>query len=321
MIVSRAVPEIRDSSIAVTGGCGFIGSHLVAELARRGARRIVVIDSLRYGKRENLPAGVAVEVLQHELGFGDVSELERALGGVDMLFHLAAEKHNQSKDDPSRVLRSNVEGTATLYSAAARAGVKKVVFSSSLYAYGRLDGPPMVETEVPLPRTVYGISKLTGEHLLAFFGREHGFSHVTLRYFFVYGPRQFAGTGYKSVIVKSFEHLVRKEPAVIFGDGLQSLDYVYVVDAVDATCRAMESSISGEVLNVGSGISTSVADLVHSITRVAGGSPTPEHGPADWTAGSHRVGNVRRIESVLGWTAETSLEDGLRKTLEWIREA
>jgi nucleoside-diphosphate-sugar epimerase len=315
------VPGIRDSSIAVTGGCGFIGSHLVAELARRGARRIVVIDSLRYGKRENLPADVPVEIVQHELGFGDVAELLRALGGVDQLFHLAAEKHNQSKDDPSRVLRSNVEGTATLYTAAARAGVKKIVFSSSLYAYGRLDGPPMLESEIPLPRTVYGISKLTGEHLLAFFGREHGLEHVTLRYFFVYGPRQFAGTGYKSVIVKSFERLIRGEPAVIFGDGLQSLDYVYVDDAVDATCRAMEAPISGELLNVGSGVATRVGDLVALITRVAGGAPAPEHGPPDWTAGSHRVGDVARIQSVLGWKAQTSLEEGLRNTMEWIRGA
>lgn len=312
------MPSIEGSSIAVTGGCGFIGSHLVSELSRRGAKRIVILDSLRYGKRENLPEGLPVEVIQHELGFGDVTELERALAGVDSLFHLAAEKHNQSKDDPTRVLRSNVEGTAALFGAAARAGVKKVVFSSSLYAYGRLSGPPMSESETPFPRTVYGTSKLTGEHLLAFFGREYGFDHVTLRYFFVHGPRQFAGTGYKSVIVKSFERLLAGQPAIVFGDGQQSLDYVYVDDVVDATCRALESAISGEVLNVGSGVATSVTSLVDTITRLAGGPP-PELGPADWTHGSHRVGDVRRIAELLGWRATTSLESGLEKTLSWIR--
>jgi UDP-glucose 4-epimerase len=303
----------------VTGGCGFIGSHLVRELATRGAARIVIVDSLRYGKRENLPPELSVEVLQHELGFGDPSELERALEGVDYLFHLAAEKHNQSKDAPTRVLRSNVEGTAALYAAAGRAGVKKVVFSSSLYAYGRLSGKAMLESEVPTPRTVYGVSKLAGEHLLGFFGREHGFEHVSLRYFFVYGSRQFAGTGYKSVIVKSFERLLAGQPAQIFGDGAQALDYVYVDDAVEATCRALEAPVSGELFNVGSGVAVSVRELVELITRLAGG-PQPTFAPADWTAGTSRVGDGTHTTEVLGWKASTSLEEGLKRTLEWIRE-
>lgn len=304
----------------MTGGCGFIGSHLARELVSRGASRVVILDSLRYGKRENLPADLPVEVIQHELGFGELGELERALEGVDYLFHLAAEKHNQSKDAPTRVIRSNLEGTAALYGAAGRAGVKKVIFSSSLYAYGRLVGPPMLESELPAPRTVYGVSKLAGEHLLGFFGREHGFEHVSLRYFFIYGPRQFAGTGYKSVIVKSFERLLAGQPAQIFGDGMQALDYVYVDDAVEATCLALEAPVSGELFNVGSGVAVSVRELVELITRLAGGTPAPEFAPADWTAGSSRVGDVRHMTEVLGWKASTSLEAGLSRTLEWIRE-
>lgn len=311
--------SILGSKIVVTGGCGFIGSHLVSELARRGAKQIVILDSLRYGKRENLQDGLPVQVIQHELGFGEHDELDRALAGADALFHLAAEKHNQSKDDPTRVLRSNVEGTAALYAAAGRAGVKKVVFSSSLYAYGRLSGPPMQENETPMPRTVYGTSKLAGEHLLGFFGREYGFEYVTLRYFFVYGPRQFAGTGYKSVIVKSIERLLLGQPAIVFGDGEQCLDYVFVDDAVDATCRALEARVSGELLNVGSGVGTSVRSLVETITRLVGG-PAPETGPADWTQGSNRVGDVRRIADVLGWKATTPLETGLFQTLSWVRD-
>jgi UDP-glucose 4-epimerase len=313
--------SIQGASVAVTGGCGFIGSHLCAELARRGASRIVVLDSLRYGKRENLPSGLPVEVIEHELGFGDRGALERSLEGVDFLFHLAAEKHNQSKDDPTRVLRSNVEGTAALYASAGKSGVKKVVFSSSLYAYGRLTGPPMVETETPFPRTVYGTSKLAGEHLLAFFAREWGFEHATLRYFFIYGPRQFAGTGYKSVIVKSFERLLAGQPAQIFGDGAQALDYVYVDDAVDATCRVLEAPVSGEVLNVGSGVAVSVRELVELITHIAGGKPPPELAPADWTHGSFRVGDPSRIAERIGWKATTSLEVGLSRTLDWIRSS
>jgi UDP-glucose 4-epimerase len=306
------------ATVVVTGGCGFIGSHLVSALAARGARRIVVVDSLRYGKPENLPEAVPVEVVKHDLGFDEESELERALTGADFLFHLAAEKHNQSKDAPTRVLRSNVEGTAALFLAAGRAGVKKVLFTSSLYAYGRLTGPPMVEAETPRPSTVYGISKLTGEHLLWFFAGHYGFDAVTLRYFFVYGPRQFAGTGYKSVIVKSLERLREGQSPVVYGDGKQALDYVYVDDAVEATCRAVEAPVTGLTLNVGSGVATTVGALVERMVRVAGADVAIEHGPADWTAGSSRVGDVRAIERVLGWRASTSLEAGLAATREWL---
>jgi len=310
--------RIEGSSVVVTGGCGFIGSHLVRALGARGARRIVVIDSLRYGKPENLPDGVPLEVMKHDLGFGEAAELERACAGADYLFHLAAEKHNQSKDDPTRVLRSNVEGTAALFQAACRAKVKKILFTSSLYAYGRLAGPPMLETETPLPTTVYGISKLTGEHLLAFFARQYGVDFVTLRYFFVYGPRQFAGTGYKSVIVKSFERLREGAAPVIYGDGQQALDYVFVDDAVEATCRALEAPVSGELFNVGSGVATSVRELVERMVGVSGKAVTPESGPADWTAGSCRAGNVEKIAKLLGWRASTALDAGLAATARWL---
>lgn len=311
--------SLAGASVVVTGGCGFIGSHLVRALGARGAARIVVIDSLRYGKPENLPAEVPVEIVKHDLGFGDAAELDRALAGADYLFHLAAEKHNQSKDDPTRVLRSNVEGTAALFQAAGRAELKKVLFTSSLYAYGRLAGPPMVETELPLPSTVYGISKLTGEHLLAFFAKQYAMDFVTLRYFFVYGPRQFAGTGYKSVIVKSFERLREGAPPVVFGDGRQALDYVYVDDAVEATCRALESPLSGELFNVGSGVATSVRELIELMVRVSGRRVAVETGPADWTAGTSRAGNVEKIAALLGWRATTSLEQGLGATLRWLQ--
>lgn len=310
--------SIDGATVVVTGGCGFIGSHLVSALAARGARRIVVIDSLRYGRPENLAPGLPVEVVRHDLGFGEAEQLERACAGADFLFHLAAEKHNQSKDAPTRVLRANVEGTAALLDAACRGGVRKIVFTSSLYAYGRLSGPPMIESEYPHPSTVYGISKLTGEHLTAFFARQHAVDWINLRYFFVYGPRQFAGTGYKSVIVKTLERLRDGGSPIVNGDGLQALDYIYVDDAVEATCRALEAPISGEIFNVGSGVATAVRELVASMVRVSGRDAPVEVGPADWTHGSSRVGNVEKIASLLGFRPRTSLEAGLGATLSWI---
>jgi UDP-glucose 4-epimerase len=312
---------IENATVMVTGGCGFIGSHLVRRLVALGAARIVVIDSLRYGDQANLgDLGGRVELVEHTLGRDPVAALREKMRDVRLLFHLAAEKHNQSKDDPLEVLRSNVDGSFLLFDAAARCGVEKVVFSSSLYAYGRMRGGPFVEDERPEPCTVYGISKLTGEHLLRYFHAQHGLTHVVLRYLFVYGPRQFAGMGYKSVIVKNFERLLHNEAPIVYGDGNQTLDYVYVDDVVEATIAAMAGTVSGEVINVGSGMPTTVADLV-DLMRLVAARPLPiRHEPPDWTAGSRRVGNVDKARRLLGWEPRIGLREGLEKTYRWMRE-
>lgn len=306
--------------MVVTGGAGFIGSHLVSELVRRGAARVVVIDSLRYGDAANLAGlGDSVQIVRHTLGHDAPEELAPALDGAHFLFHLAAEKHNQSKGDPPRVYRSNIEGTHVLCELACRAGVKKIVFTSSLYAYGRRRGEPFVESELPQPRTVYGITKLAGEHIVAHLAERAGIGHVVLRYLFVYGPKQFAGMGYKSVIVKSFERILRGEPPAVYGDGQQELDYVYVDDAVEATIRAMEHDVSGEVVNVGSGIGTSVDALIDRMLAVSGSSAGKVYEPPDFTAGTCRVANVEKAARLLGFRAGVSLNDGLERTYEWIR--
>ena len=317
---SADLPEIAGRRVLVTGGCGFIGSHLVRDLLERDAE-VVVVDSLRYGRRENLGADLArVTVVPFTLGTDDVDALRPHMEGTAVLVHLAAEKHNQSKDTPGAVFAANITGTHDLYQLAARCGVERIVFSSSLYACGRMAAPAMREDELPEPATVYGISKLAGEHLLRHVGRLHGTSSVALRYFFVYGPRQWAGLGYKSVIVKNFERIARGEPPVIFGDGQQALDYVYVDDVVRATVLAMRRRVTDRVYNVGSSVALTVAELTRRMLRVAGSELEPVFGEADWTAGTHRVGDSTRIQRDLGWSPEVALEEGLRRTYAWVKE-
>lgn len=312
--------------VMVTGGCGFIGAHLVRSLVQRGAREVVVLDKMKYGCAPDLPAGV--EVVPFALGTDSPELLDQHLAGIDHVFHLAAEKHSQADPDPEVILTSNVSGTQALLAAAGRAGVRKVVFASSVYAYGRMRLPAMVETELPQPRTVYGVSKLAGEHLTAAAAARFGFEWVALRYFFVYGPGQYPGAGYKSVIVKNGERLLQGLPPTVVGDGEQALDYVFVEDVIDATLRALESSIGGETLNVASGQAVSVNHLLDVLSAralasqgQAGAPPDRVRLPPDDTAGSCRVGSNERIHALLGWRPRVGLAEGLERTYAWMREA
>jgi UDP-glucose 4-epimerase len=314
------VTRLDRRSVLVTGGHGFIGSHLVAALLREGAGRVVVLD--RIDAAPSRPSGRddgRVHVIRHRLGSDPRRALDAALAGVDLVVHLAAEKHRPSLDDPDELLATNVVGTRQLFECAARAGVTKVVFASSLYAYGRLHEPPMDEAECPQPTTLYGMSKLFGEQLLRLYTAGGDMCGDALRCFFVYGPGQFAGTGYKSVIVRSFEHLARQQPPEINGDGLQALDYVFIDDVVEAIVRCLLTPGGGRLLNVGSGRATRVRDLIALMCATAGVDCQPRSAPPDWTHGSHRVGAIERIRAALGWAPAVSLDEGLRRTWAWMQ--
>lgn len=302
--------EMQTTAV-VTGAAGFIGSHLTNALCASGVR-VIAIDNERSGNWKRVsPAARRIDADIAALTEGEFVDV---CAGADALFHLAAEKYNSSLATPERVIATNVAATARLFRAAGRAAMRSIVFTSSLYAYGSLGPDSMDEQDLPAPTTLYGMSKVAGEHTLRVVGRETGVAWSAARLFFIYGPNQHAEGGYRSVILRNFDRLRSGLPPVINGDGAQGLDYVYVDDAVDALIRMASIPGGVGVVNVASGRAWTVSELTEAMLAVAGREGTdPDYAPPDWTAGSRRVGTTTRAREVLGWSATTPLDAGLRQ--------
>lgn len=299
--------------VCVTGGCGFIGSHLVKRLMGLGAY-VVVLDSLEYG--HNLPpVDSKTQFYKFKLGVGHIDALRLILQNADIIFHLAAKKRHDLEQYP--IANLNVLGTDQLLQVATAVGVKKVIFTSSLYAYGRVLGPPMVETELMQPTTSYGISKLQCERSCHRMSVLTGIPVVVLRLFFTYGPRYSAA--YPSVITKNFKRMLAGEWPIISGDGMQVLDYSYVDDVVDALVTAAAYDKFG-IFNVGTGLPLNIQNLIYYMQQVAGTPQGYEIAPADWTAGSRRVADITKFKTQFGILPRTSLNEGLHRTFDWMIE-
>lgn len=318
--------ELAGATCIVTGGAGFIGQHLVARLLAAGARvrvldRSARLSALRKRAGASMPppalhGGAALETV--ELDLGGARELAQHLRGGDYLFHLAAEKQRAAREAPERALQVNVLATERLLHAAAECRLRKVVFTSSLYAHGGRHGI-MREHDVPEPDSVYGVSKLAGEHLLRHAARDYGLPGTSLRLFFIYGPGQDEGSATRSLIVHTFERILRGQPAQLRGDGRQALDYLYVDDAVDALLCALSPAADDQLFNIGSGHAVSVEQLVLRMLTIAGAEPRIQHVAADDTHGTRRMADITRARAQLGWQPSTSLDEGLRRTLAWLR--
>lgn len=301
----------------VSGAAGFIGSHLAARLVELGWA-VRAIDNGRSGDWNHIHVPVAR--IERDLTSLSERELVSLVDGADALFHLAAEKYNSARATPQRTIDVNISATRRLFDAAARAGVGKVVFTSSLYAYGALGPDQMAETDPPAPTTVYGMSKVAGEHLLRVAARDHGLRSTVARLFFIYGPRQFVEGGYKSVILRNFERISRGESPVVCGDGEQALDYVYVDDCVEALLAMLPPEHDRWTYNVCTGRAISVNALTRSMLDIAGSDLEPVSQPPDWTAGTSRVGSPSLAEQRLEWRATTPIEEGLARVWHWLAD-
>ena len=301
----------------VTGGAGFIGSNIVHELLRRGAR-VRVLDNFSTGRRENL-AGLAGAI---ELIEGDATDPEtarRAAEGVDFVLHQAAlPSVPRSVADPLASHAANATATLTLLAAAREAGVKRFVYAGSSSAYGDTPTLPKREAMPPRPLSPYAAGKLAGEHYCQAFWTCYGLETVALRYFNVFGPRQDPASQYAAVIPRFIACLVEGEQPVIYGDGEQSRDFTFVSNVVEANLLACDApGAPGQVFNVACGERTSLNALLAMLARILGIPAEPRREPPRPGDVKHSQADISRAHEVLGYHPRVSVEEGLRSTVSW----
>ena len=306
------------ASYLVTGGAGFIGSHLVEELARRG-EQVRVVDNLSTGKRQNLAHVPGVELV-----VGDLAELDvarQAVAGVDFVLHQAAiPSVPRSVSDPVTSNRSNIDATLNVLVAARDAGVRRLVYAGSSSAYGDTPTLPKHEGMPTSPLSPYALQKLVGEQYAAMFTKLYGFDTVTIRYFNVFGPRQDPSSPYSGVISLFISALVDGRRPTIFGDGEQTRDFTFVANVVDGVLRAASAAgVAGETINVATGGRISLNELFTTLRDLTGSTLAASYAPARPGDVKHSQADITRARQVLGYDPIVGLREGLGRTLDWYR--
>jgi len=305
----------------VTGGAGFIGSHICEALRARGDG-VRVLDDLSSGRLENLGGPAAgVEFVRGSLT--DPAACRAAVAGVAGIFHEAAQVSvPRSIEDPHASYQVNVQGTLNLLEAARAAKVERLVFAASSAAYGDSETLPKVESMLPQPLSPYASGKLAGEQLLRAYASCYGMRTVSLRYFNVFGPRQADDSPYTGVIALFVRALLRGQAPVIYGDGLQSRDFTYVSNVVEANLSAMARDLDepGAVINVGGGERITLRELYDALSSELGVRIEVRHAPA--RAGDVRdsLASVEKARALLGYAPRVGWREGLRRTVEWYRQ-
>ena len=304
----------------ITGGAGLVGSHIADQLVRAGAREVVVLDNFVRGRRENLAWALAngpVRIVEGDIRDRDL--LGRLLPGVDVVFHQAAIRITQCAEEPRLALEVLADGTFNVLEAAAAAGVGKVVAASSASVYGLAERFPTDERHhLYGNRTMYGAAKAFNEGLLRCFQEMYGLPYLALRYFNIYGPRMDVHGVYTEVLVRWMERIAAGQPPLILGDGSQTMDFVYIEDVARANLAAAASGATDEVVNVASGVETSLGDLAKVLLRVMGSDLQPEYGPERAVNPvARRLADTTRARELLGFEATVGLEEGLGRLVAW----
>src|SRR5829696_7032784 len=308
----------------VTGGAGFIGSHIAQTLLEQG-HHVRVLDNFSTGKRENIEEltkrfdGNQLEVIEGDIR--DASRVGEAVRGVNILFHEAAfVSVPQSMDEPQNCFDVNVSGTSLLFDAARKAGVRRAVVASSAAVYGESDALPLVEETPLMPKSPYAVSKRIDEMYAEMFTNSFGFEVVALRYFNVYGPRQRPDSMYAAAVPIFARRLLDNKPVTIFGDGGQTRDLINVRDVVRANLVASEHpNAAGKIFNVCTGIETRLLDLLDVMYELLPNAPIHTLAPARAGDIYRSLGNPQKAADLLGFRAEVSLADGLNEVINWMR--
>jgi UDP-glucose 4-epimerase len=312
--------NITGSKILVIGGAGLIGSHVVDELLKEDIKEVIVYDNFCRGTHENLESALKDPRCRiYEIG-GDILQtdiLDTAMKGVDGVIHLAALWLLQCYEYPRAAFDVNIRGTFNVLEACVANNIKRLVYSSSASVYGDAVTDIMTEDHPYNNWTFYGATKIAGEHMLKSYHKRYGLNGVGLRYMNVYGARQdYKGT-YIAVMMKILDNLDKGLPPVVYGDGSQAYDFIYVSDVGLSNVCALKSDVPFGFYNVGRGIKTSIKELTEMILKIAGSNLAIQYEPAGMTFVTNRVGDPVAAERDLGFTWTIDLEEGLKRLIEW----
>jgi UDP-glucose 4-epimerase len=315
--------SIEGSKFLITGGAGFMGSTTADQLLEAGAAEVRVLDNFVRGSHRNLEnARRSGRLVVIEGDIRDKASVEDAVAGADYIFHLAALRITRCAEAPSEAIQVLVDGISHVLEAAVRHRIRKIVAASSASVYGNPSYLPMDEEHPFNNRTLYGAGKIANEQMLRAYNEMFQLPYVALRYFNIYGPRMDLDGVYTEVLVRWMDAIEAGTPPRIFGDGSQSMDFVYIEDVARANLAALTSDASDDVFNVGTGVQTTLNELCELLLKITGSRLRPEYREA------RKVNNVQarraavnKAATMLGFRAQTKLEDGLRALLTWREEA
>lgn len=315
--------NLENARVLVIGGAGLIGSHIVDQLVKEPVKEIIVFDNFTRGTRENLAESLKdPKVRIFEIG-GDITQvdiLDAAMEGIDYVFLLSALWLLHCHDFPRSAFHVNIEGTFNVLEACVKHNVKKLIYSSSASVYGDAVELPMTEDHIYNNKTFYGASKIAGEHMCRAFYHRYGLDYAGLRYMNVYGPRQdYKGT-YIAVIMKILDRLDQGLPPVVYGDGSQAYDFIYVEDVARANICALKSDATDEFYNVGAGTQTTIKELAEMILELTGSDLEIQYEPAGQTFVTNRIGDPNKAIEQIDFKYKVELREGLEKLIKWRKE-
>jgi UDP-glucose 4-epimerase len=315
--------NVSGACCLVTGGAGFVGSTIAEHLLAAGASRVCLIDNFVRGSLSNLASirdNAKVEVVKGDIR--DRALIDRSMDGVDYVFHQAALRITRCAEAPREAIEVLVDGTLNVLEAAARHSVKRVIAASSASVYGDPNYIPIDEEHPFNNRTMYGAGKIAMEQMLRAYFTTSGLSYNALRYFNVYGPRMDLVGVYTEVLIRWLDAIETKQPPLIFGDGSQSMDFAFIDDVARANLLALEADTEDEVFNVGTGVQTTLLELCNLLLRLTNSSQCPEFRPARTVANVRmRQAETEKAERLLGFKAEITLEEGLRRLIKWRQQS